>query len=264
MILAQLLEAALTKGAKNGVRVGATHLVLLDVLAWLDELIPCRDHREARLPADLHPRKSRGCQDRKLRCSQVCTRREHRHAGLTVGTPTLNVSVGAPNRVRFQTNDVALEIVFFERNHAVRTMRQDRPGHDLDGVFGARECLRRRPSGLGGLDVELSYTATQGRTVDRHAIHAYAIEGWIITLGVDVLTQRTPNAQLQRTRLYRQRSHPRVDRPLSHFWCDRRRTSLMRDVCAAPAYVRFEMSLCNNRLTATDDSCAIDGIFGLI
>ena len=68
-------------------------------------------------------------------------------------------------------------------------MRQDRAGHDFDGVITARKFERWRARALSGLNLESALAAPQQFAVDRDTVHGHAVVGRRVALGINILAQ---------------------------------------------------------------------------
>jgi hypothetical protein len=111
-----------------------------------------------------------------------------------------------------QGNVAVDHVVQLDRYHAVRGMRQDGPGHDLDGVFATGQLQGGRAGGLGGLNLEATRSAAEPFAVDRDAVHGDPVVRGLIALGVDVLAQRPADTLRQGQRFDGKTGQPRVDR----------------------------------------------------
>ncbi len=133
--------------------------------------------------------------------------------------------MGLALRFLFQADEAIQQIIFLQRNHAVRPAGHHGAGHDFYGECIAGELHGRGSRRLDTGDPILTLAACEGIAMDGNSIHAYAVERRVVAFRVDVLAQRLAYALFQRSWLSWQGSHAGGDCLLGRLGCDCRGAS---------------------------------------
>ena len=114
--------------------------------------------------------------------------------------------IGARGNFEFsrQSGSSVSETNVLHGDDGIAARRQNGAGHDFDRMLTVGESERRITCRLQALNYEVALSRCDGSAVNRDSVHGYAIERWVVSLGVDVLAQHGADTLHKRQRLDRQ------------------------------------------------------------